>query len=361
MSSVLIYEPELMSQRGFNGFYRHFLSALVDCVGAKGTDTPRPLPRLTKPREHESCWTRWGEHWVFFDMSDHVQLFDVDALQLCSVYFKANLNRAVAGRILQEHDVTDCEPKLAPFLFFSEGLDDFMRDGRSRRFWRLDRPKYDLCFVMGVYENLVRDGGKSPFVFAEEPITSASYHFWIRWHIMQALQEAEIPGFYRLTSRANRVLEDKVTVHMNLSRRKFSRCISDGRMTMVCTLPHALFPWKASESFVLGRPIVIEQAPLTETPEPFMPVAGLHYLELLPETGAFNQNVPLTEAVSHRVLSRIPLDRFRERAEWLRGVLSDRQRMVEMSVACLEFSKRAYHKTTVAEYISDEVHRRIGS
>ena len=354
-----IYEPELAARRGFNGFYRHFLSALVDCCGARPTDEERPLPRMTKPREHESCWIKWNGNWVLFDMSDHVQLLDLEALKLCSVYFKANLHRGIANRILCENDLLGHQPKLVPFLFFSEGLAEFIRDAKWRRILRRDRPSYDVCFVMGVYENLVRDGEKSPFEYMNEPITPASYHFWIRWHIMTALKEAGIPGYYRLTSRANRALEDDCNVNSNLLRREFSRKISAGRITTVCTLPHALFPWKASESFVLGRPLLIEQAPLTETPGPFMPVAGKHYLELLPEIGAFNSDVPLSDPESYRLLTRIPVEHFHQRAEWLRGELSNRTRLAEMGEACRNYAEHAYKPETVATYIRDEIEKRI--
>ncbi len=360
MSAIRIHEPELMVRRGFSGFYRHFLSALAEHAGARGTGEPRPLPRMIHPREHESCWVRWKGHGVFFDMSDHVQLFDLEALKICSAYFKANLHRGIAGRVLREANLSGHESKLAPFLFFSEGLGDFERDFRRRRFWRLDKPKYDVCFVMGVYENPVRDGGASPFENAGVPMTPAACHFWIRWHAMQVLKEAGIPGFYRLTSRANRELEDGVNVCGNLFRREFSRRISDGRITMVCTFPHALFPWKASESFALGRPILVEQAPLTETPAPFMPVAGEHFLEWLPGAGGFDAAAPLSDSRSYRVLARIPPGRFRERAEWLRGVLQDRGRLAEMGEACRRFAARAYDKKAVAEYICAEVEKRIG-
>ncbi|HPK68344.1 MAG TPA: hypothetical protein PKY11_00490 [Kiritimatiellia bacterium] len=359
MSTIQIHEPELRRRRGFNGFYGHFLSALVEHAGARDTTEPRPLPRVIRPREHESCWVRWGTHWVFFDMSDHVQLFDLEALKLCSVYFKANLHRGIAGRILDEAGLSEQSPKLAPFLFFSEGLGDFIRDANRRRFWRMDRPRYDVCFVMGVYANPVRDGGRSPFEHPDEPMTPAAYHFWIRWHIQQALREAGIPGYYRLTSRANRALEDGQNVYGNLSRRAFSRWITDGRITAVCTFPHALFPWKASESFVLGRPLLIEQTPLTETPTPFMPVAGEHYLELLPDTGGFDPKASLDDPASYRVLARIASAHIRERAEWLRDVLADRERLSAMGEACQVFAARAYHKKHVADYICAEVEKRI--
>lgn len=356
---IRIHEPELVNRRGFNGFYGHFLSALVAHAGAQGTDKPRPLPRVTKPREHESCWITWGNDLVFFDMSDHVQLFDLESLKVCSVYFKANLHRAIAQRVLREAGLGAMANKLVPFLFFSEGLGDFIRDAERRRFWRRNRPVYDVCFVMGVYENLVRDGCRSPFEYPEEPMTPAAYHFWIRWHAIQAMQEAGIPGYYRLTSRANQKLEDGVNVFSNLSRRAFSRRITSGRMTAVCTFPHALFPWKASESFALGRPILIEQVPLTETPSPFMPTVEEHFLEWLPGTGGFDPSATLSDPASYRVLQRIPLARFKEQAEWLRDVLEDRDRLLQMGESCRAFAARAYAPKTVSDYICSEVGKRI--
>ena len=358
--NIRIHEPELIARRGFNGFYRHFLSALVEHAGARATEEPRPLPRILVPREHESCWVRWDGHEVFFDMSDHVHLFDLEALKRCSAYFKANLHRGLARRALAENGLSDQEGKLAPFLFFSEGLGEFERDFRRRRFWRMDRPKTDVCFVMGVYENRIRDGGRSPFEFADEPMTPPACHFWIRWHVMQAMKSAGIPGYYRLTSRTNRTLEDGANVFPNLSRGAFSRRMSAARLTAVCTFPHAVFPWKASESFALGRPILIERISQTETPAPFMPAAGEHYLELLPGPAGFDETRPLADPRSHRVLERIPLERFRARAEWLRETLADRPRMDAMGEACRQFARRAYDKQTVAAYICAEVEKRIG-
>ena len=360
MKQVTIFEPELIGRRGFNGFYHHFLSALVEHVGARGTDAPRPLPRMIQPREHESCWIEWSGELVFFDMSDHVQLMDLEALKLCGVYFKANLHRGIALRLLKESSMEDEAHKLVPFLFFAEGLSDFVRYERWRRFWGTDTPRYDICFVMGVYRNPVRDGRVSPFLQNNGKITSSEYHFWIRWHAYRALQEAGIPGYYRLTSRGNRSLEDGVNVFGNLNRRPFSRCITQGRLTAVCTLPHALFPWKASESFALGRPILIEQAPLTETPEPFRLREGTHFLELLPNCGDFNAIAPISDPASYRILNPIVPARFAERVEWLRGVLSDRRRMSYMGEECRKFAARAYDKKTVAEYICAEVEKRIG-
>ncbi|MEI6563407.1 MAG: hypothetical protein WCO42_03760 [bacterium] len=356
---IVIHEPELIARRGHNGFYAYFLSALVNHAGAWPTDEARPLPRLTQPREHESAWVQFDGHPVFFDMSDHAQFLDLAALEHCDVYFKANLHRGLARRILMNAELSHLEAKLSPFLFFAEGLERFQRDRQWRHWLRTDRPCQDVCHVAGVYANPVRDGGRSPYEHAEEPLTSTSSHFWIRWHTQQALRNAGITGCYRLTSRTVRTLEDNQTVFSNLSRREFSRQITKGRLTVVNTFPHAIFPWKATESLVLGRPLLIEQAPLTETPAQFALHPGLHFIELLPNSGDFDPRAPLEDPGSYRILTRIPLCRFQEQAGWLRGVLADHDRLAEMGRACLSFASTAYTKPKVADYIVDTVRARI--
>lgn len=356
---IEIFEPELITRRGFNGFYNHFLAALVSHGGAVTTHESRPLPRLVKPREHESAWIRWDGHLVLFDMSDHVHLFDLEALRRADVYFKANLHRGIARRVLKAAGLAGHEAKLAPFLFFAEGLDRFKADRLLRRLTLRNRPRLDLCHVVGVYANAVADGEPSPYEDPSVPMTPAACHFWIRWHTQQALIDAGISGTYRLTSRANRRLEDGRTVHPNLSRRAFSRHITDGRLTVVNTFPHALLPWKASESLVLGRPLLLEQSPLTECPAPFALRPGEHFLEFLPGAGAFSETAPLEEAASHRVLARIPPARFHERAAWLRGQLQDRDRFGEMGAACLRHAAMAYGAGTVYDYIREQVTGRI--
>jgi hypothetical protein len=356
---IEIFEPELIRRRGCNGFYAYFLSALVKYAGAKPTDIARPLPRLTHPREHESAWTRFDGRLVFFDMSDHVQFFDLAALQKADVYFKANLHRGLAKRVMAGAGLSDHEPKLAPFLFFADGLERFQRDGRWRRWLRRDRPQYDVCHVAGVYMNPIRDGGCSPYEYLSEPMTPASSHFWIRWHTQQSLREAGLSGYYRLTSRGVRALEDGVTVYPNLSRREFSRRITAGRITVVNTFPHAILPWKASESLALGRPLLLEQCPLVETPAPFALKPGIHYLELLPEAGCYDASAPLADPQSYRVLERVPIQRFQERAVWLRGILEDQDRMAAMGEACRQFAAKAYDKQRVSEYILESVEARF--
>ncbi len=357
---IEIFEPELITRRGFNGFHRYYLSALVAHAGARPTNEPRPVPRLRVPREHESAWIRCDDALIFFDMSDHVQLIDFEALRKCAVYFKANWYPAVAHRLLRERGEPELVSRMAPFLFFSEGLDDFIRDARRRRFWRTDRPRYDICFVMGVYENLIRLGRRSPFESDGEPLTPAACHFWIRKHVAEALK-SRFRGYYRLVSRANPAIEDGVHVRSNINRRAFSRRMSDGRITAVCTLPHAVFPWKVSESFVLGRPILLDREPITVTPDAFCPRKGEHYLTLLDDRTEPDPVARWEDPRSYRVLPRIRIDQIDAAAESLRTAIEDRARLRAMGESCRAFAERAYRPERVAGYICDTIRARLNA
>lgn len=357
--NIQIFEPELISRRGFNGFYGFFLSALLRYKGATPTSEPRPLPRLIQPREHESAWIRVDGRLVFFDMSDHVFFYDIAALQCCDVYFKANLNWPVTDRVLAKSEATAHRKKIAPFMFFADQLDQYPRHRAWNAFWHRKKRPYDVCHVTGVYINPVKDGSPSIFIHPDTPITPANYHFWIRYHTQQALKQSGISGCYRLTSRANRDIEDNSTVYPNMSQREFARRLFDARMTLVNTLPHAVLAWKATESLAMGRPLILDTAPLIEIPEPFTLKADIHYLELFPGLGGFNANADLDDPASYRILTRLTQATLIERAAWLRTVLSDHDRIDTMTLAADHYARTILTKPVVADYICDQVKSHI--
>lgn len=353
--NIQIYEPELLARQGFNGFYGFFLSALARYKGATPTSEPRPLPRLTQPREHESAWIRVDGRLVFFDMSDHVFFYDIEALKRCDVYFKANLNWPVTDRVLAKAGESAHRGKIAPFLFFADQLDKYPRRRAWNAFWHGNTRAFDVCHVTGVYVNHVNDGSPSPFVNPDSPITPANYHFWIRYHTQQAMKQAGISGCYRLTSRANRHIEDGSTVYPNISQREFARRIFDARMTVVNTLPHAVLPWKATESLAMGRPLVLDTTPLIEIPEPFTLVKGSHYLELFPGLGDFDPGAPLDDPASYRILTRLTPATLLERATWLKSMLADHDRIEAMTEAANRYAREILTKPVVADYICDRI------
>ena len=353
---IRLYEPERLHE----GFFHVIYSALVRCKGAKLVLDPRPLPRIVKPREHTSAWADFDGHPVFFDMNDHVFFYDIPALERCDVYFKSNLNRDVTEKVLREAGRMDLKSKILPIFFFSPNPAGDRRSRRLNWFRGFGRSQYDICHVVGVYRNDVMAG--LPSVFRDDgpdQIDPASYHFWIRYHIQQSLKEAGIPGYYRLTSRGNKTIEDQQVVFSNLNAWTYSNRIMDGRLTMVNTLPHAVLPWKAAESLAMGRPLIFERAPLVEMPEPFGLKKDIHYLELLPAAGRFDATAPLENPASYRVLAKVRLSEFAERAQWLKQALADRDRIETMTEQARYYADHILIDPVVADFICEQVGSRI--
>ncbi|HBA86065.1 MAG TPA: hypothetical protein DCZ95_18425 [Verrucomicrobia bacterium] len=353
MNDIGLYEPELERK---NLFFRYLYRTLRTCAGAQPLDAARPKPQVTQPRLHESAWIRWKDQLVFFDMSDHVFAFDLPALKECSVYFKANLHRGVASRVLAGQGMDRCAQKLRPFLFLPSVLD------RCHQMAILDRcyscapvGRCSLTHVVGVYDNPVRDGKPSCFDKPDGPIAPAAYHFWIRYHTQQALKAAKIDGLYRLTSRDNPDIEDGQVVFPNLRHNAYLFSLLRGRVAVINTLPHALLPWKALESMSVGRPFVVERAPLVEFPEPFAMRAGEHFLELLPDHGGFDELASLDDPGSYRVLQSISLDRLAARAEWLGQQLRDKARIDHMTGAVRKYRDAILRPQTLVSYIGHTV------
>lgn len=353
---ILLYEPERLNEGFFHVIYR----ALIKCKAAQPASGPRPLPRIVKPREHTSAWADFDGHRVVFDMNDHVFFYDLPALESCEVYFKSNLNWEVTRKVLAAAGKLDLAAKILPIFFFSP---DPVHDRRFRKLnWlrNFGRTRYDVCHVVGVYRNDVMDNVPSPFTAGgTDAMDPSPYHFWIRFHIQQALREAGIPGYYRLTSRGNKALEDHRNVFPNLNAWTYSNRLTDGRLTMVNTLPHAVLPWKAAESLAMGRPLIFERPPLVEMPEPFGLKQDIHYLELLPEVGGFDAQAPLDNPASYRVLKPVHIGYFAQRAEWLKGVLADRDRIAGMTEHALHYADHVLTDPVVADFICEHVHRLI--
>ena len=353
---IELYEPERLNE----GFFHLIYNSLIRCKGARLISDPRPLPRIVKPREHTSSWARFDGHPVVFDMNDHIFFYDIPALDRCEVYFKSNLNWEVTEKVLRDAGRLDLKSKILPIFFFSPNPAHDRRFRRMNWLRNFGRTRYDICHVVGVYKNYVMEGASSPFSETSRvAIDPASYHFWIRHHIQQALKEAGIPGYYRLTSRGNKAIEDQRIVYPNLNAWTYSNRIMDGRLTMVNTLPHAVLPWKAAESLAMGRPMIFERAPLVEMPEPFGLKKDIHYLELLPEVGGFDPLASLETPASYRVLNRIDANQFINRALWLKNVLADRDRIAGMTEQAMHYADSILTEPVVADFICSHVKKQI--
>lgn len=352
--SIIIYPPDVKQDKRF---YSFLIESLQRCVGAKiAVDERRPLPRLELPRRHESLWVNWNGIRVLVDMSDHIFLFDLPALQLCDLYLKANLNVSMAKRILTAADAMSCYHKLRPFLFLSPALGVCRRIETVTRFTRMGRWRpFDFCHVVGVYDNPFLEGTSSA-IDEDIPPDPEEIHFWIRYQVQQALLGVGLKGFTRLTNRTNPALLDRGgVVRGNMDIHMFLLAMMASRVTVINTLPHAVFPWKVMESIALGVPFVVERRPQTIMPEEMELVPGEHYLELLPELPDLDKNAAPEELNSYRLFPRIRLERLKERAEWLKGELRNRERMIHMRANVESYRKRVLNPQFISAFFADQV------
>jgi hypothetical protein len=170
------------------------------------------------------------------------------------------------------------------------------------------------------------------------------------------LQETGMKGFCRLTNRGNTSLLDPGgVVRANLNNRMFLLAMLASRMTVLNTLPHAVFPWKALESMVLGIPFVAECRPQMIMPEALELVPGRHYLELLPELPGFDELAAPDDLRAYRLFPEIRLERLRERAEWLRSEINNHKRMAEMNAEVDAYRRRVLNPAFLAQFFSDTV------
>ena len=355
---IELFEPHLVSEKGV---FRYLFRSFIRYKNAGLVSEPRPFPSLLKPREHSSAWARFDGHLVFFDYSDHIFLYDAEALKNCDVYFKANLHRGVTRKALKRAGVQEHEHKILPFVWFAGNLEAYRLDSKWNRLRLLGaRPNFDVCNIVGIYGNYLAIGEKSVITGnSGPPVDPARYHFWIRYHVQQALREAGVSGYYRLTSRGNRKLEDDQLIFSSLSERKYMRIMYESRFTVINTLPHALLPWKASESLMLGRPFIIERSPLTEVPEPFRLQPKVHYLEMFPGFGNFNDDAELEDPHCYRILNRLDSDRLREGAMNIAVAVKDRDLLEYMHEQARKYSATILSPSFVADYVCGQVEKRI--
>ena len=343
---IELIEPELERD---NGFYRFLYGALRQCAGAIQVDTPRPLPRVMEPKVQESAWIRCDGNWVFFDMSDHVFSFDFKALELCSVYFKTNMNLSLTKQILSGQQLDHCLDKIKPFFSLAGNLHLYNpADWRNRIGVRTQR--LDICHIVGLYEDLLPAGPPQN----SDTLTPAQYHFWIRVQSRKAMENAGLTGYYRLTSRGNASIENE-RIRPNISQRNYMRRMRECRFTLINTLPHALPPWKVSESIAMHRPFIIERKPLIEIPQAFELVPDKHYLELLPDFGNFDEEVPLEDERRYRVLSYPSEDVLCRACEKIREKVLDKELFLYMSEQIKQFAEQRMTAGAIVDYVREQV------
>tara|TARA_R100000027_G_scaffold67220_1_gene65106 strand:- start:3291 stop:4343 length:1053 start_codon:yes stop_codon:yes gene_type:complete len=350
---VKIYESRHLEE---SGFFQYLFQALR----ASGAEVVEKAPHERQgrtDRHHEGAWAEIEGALVFFDMSDHVFDFDLQALQHADLYLKANLNRSLADRVLTEEGMADCSSKIRPFTFLPPSLGLCRKIGGLKLGSWLPGPK--LFHVVGVYENPIADGAADPFEAPGDRVDPHVMHFWIRHHFSKAVGETGLSAISRLTSRGNPAIEDGVNVKANLNHQFYLFRMATSTCTVLNTFPHAVYPWKAQESLALGRPFIVEREPLIEIPPAFRPVPDEHFLEVIPGFGSFDENASLEEAASYRILKVPSLESIQEGFERITGILKDRSRMESMRRACRDFSAERFSPSFIVRWLQEEVSRSV--
>lgn len=338
------------------GFFSYLFLALIKCKGARFIDAPRPTPEILSPRPISGAWVFFDSHRVFFDMSDHVFLLDLDALTHCELYFKANLCRTITDKILSQVGMASMKAKILPFVWFAPTLEMYNQNSiRNRLSSIFFRRHWDICHIVGVYENLKRQCVTSIFETNNVQLKPHEYHFWIRYHLQNVLRQSGLKGYYRLTSRGNRDIEDNVYVFPNLTERSFMQKMQQSSLTVINTLPHALLPWKAFESLALGHPFIVERAPLVEIPEPFQLEAGKHFLELMPGFGSFDEEVDVDNPRSYRILQAPTLNDLNSAVTTLVRQIRDPAIVSYMTKHAMEYGQTVLKPEFVTDYICEKV------
>ena len=347
----ILYKPRHLSEAGF---FRYLFRALKK-RGAAVEDQAPYRNGVETGRHHEGAWAKIEGSLCFFDMSDHVFDFDEIGLREADLYFKANLNRAIAERILSEKGMASVKTKLEPFTFLPPSLPTANRIG-SLPVGRFV-PGPTLFHVVGVYENPVREGILDPFFDFGSRLEPHVMHFWIRRHFSEAIRGLGVSSLTRLTSRGNREIEDGDVVRANLNHQIFLLRMASAGFTVLNTFPHAVYPWKMLESLALGRPFILEREPLIEIPDAFRPREGTHFLEILPGFGSFDIKASSTDPAFYRILDAPNPD------EILRGFKRISEKIIEpgltqeMSRACRAFARERLAPDFIVDWLKDKVRR----
>jgi hypothetical protein len=94
-------------------------------------------------------------------------------------------------------------------------------------------------------------------------------------------------------------------------------------------------------------------------PEPFTLKPNVHFLELFPNLGSFDPAANLDDPASYRILTRLTPSLLIERANWLRSVLADKDRIDAMTQHATNYARTILTKPVVADYICDQINAQI--
>ncbi len=290
-------------------------------------------------RELLSTTLEWDGKKLFFDLSDHAFLWNLDALEQCDLYFKANLHWGIACKFLGEEYINKYRGKIAPFLLFAPDLSHLLRR-RSLYNASAIFQKYDVCQVVGVYRNHTKNSSRLlSEVGIDEQCSPDAFHFWIRFWVHKYLSESKLKHFSRLTSKGQVEQEDGLVIHPSIKKYRFFQKIAASRFQFVNIMPHALLPWKAYEGVALDTPLVLDHNPLMEMPEGFEMVENEHYLSLFGSKFEFDLDVSTEDPSCYRLLHSLEKVDFDKAFSALFEKLQDETTYTDLKERTIAFRK----------------------
>ena len=308
---------------------RLFLKYVYDCIKAGyevkigGVEDYQEILNL-EGRQHLSTVINWGGKRLFFDLSDHAFLWNVDALEKCDVYFKANLHRGIAKKFLPSELWERCSAKVYPFLLFAPEIELLSKANALFRIGVWHRP-LDVTQIVGVYRNHALHSGETLNTRAiPEDCSPDEYHFWIRFLTHKFLGSSGLKVCSKLTSKGQKEQEDHITIHPSVNKYMFFRKLAASRYQFVNVMPHALFPWKMTEGLAFGTPTIVDHNPLMEMPRHFTMEEGTHYLSLLGNQFDFDLGVDPENPAAYRLLDPLNQESLELAFERLFARIEDR-------------------------------------
>lgn len=305
---------------------------------------------LNQNREHLSTVVKFEGKLLVFDLSDHAFLWDTGALDNCDVYFKANLNWKIAERYIGEHLSESNRQKIAPFMLFTHSL---FKVNRMKWCYSLGAmmEKYDVCQITGIYRNYLLDNhGGDAFPLASSK-SADEYHFWIRYLTHKYLEESGVNSFTRLTSKGQKDQEDRNSVFGTVNKHEYLRKMCASRFKFVNVMPHALYPWKATESVIMETPLILDHDTMMELPEPFLLRENEHFISLLGKRFDFDSGLDLEDPHSYRLLNLVESAEFSEAMESLIERINDAELHKYMKHQVIALKKRLIDPSNLLRYI----------
>ena len=264
-----------------------FLKFLYESIheGYSVTEKEYESPFLSQNidgRELLSTIVDWDGKKLYFDLSDHAFLWNLDALEQCDVYFKANLHLGIAEKFLEKECFAKNQHKIAPFLLFSPNTKQLIKKRKLYKWASKIGKTCEVNHVVEAFQNRLKDSKiLNDKMEIRKDLSPDEYHFAIRNLTHRLLSQGELNSYSILTSKGQKGIEDGSSIHPTLNKHLYFLKLISGNYEFINIMPYAFLPWKVTEGLAFDRPLILDHNPLMEMPVGFELKEGTHFLSLL--------------------------------------------------------------------------------